>query len=117
MWTCVPKACCALVAAQINMSYGEPATRPDVGRVVEVASEAVNKAGIIFVASAGNAGQFTLWFQLFLICRLFSRLFAVCSCRRALFPCAFDGARSTCRMGRPLPALMLGAWLRLPQRP
>jgi subtilisin family serine protease len=42
---------------QINMSYGEPAARPDVGRVAEVASEAVNKAGIIFVASAGNAGE------------------------------------------------------------
>lgn len=39
------------------MSYGEPAARPDVGRVVEVASEVVNKAGIIFVASAGNAGE------------------------------------------------------------
>jgi hypothetical protein len=38
------------------MSYGEPAARPDVGRVVDVASEVVNKAGIIFVASAGNAG-------------------------------------------------------------
>ena len=40
----------------INMSYGEPAARPDVGRVIEVAADAVHKAGIIFVASAGNAG-------------------------------------------------------------
>lgn len=40
------------------MSYGEPSARPDVGRVVDVASEAVNKAGISFVASAGNAGQY-----------------------------------------------------------
>eukprot|EP00878_Enallax_costatus_P017964 GHUV01018890.1.p1 GENE.GHUV01018890.1~~GHUV01018890.1.p1 ORF type:complete len:349 (+),score=86.63 GHUV01018890.1:93-1049(+) len=40
----------------INMSYGEPAARPDVGRAIEVAAEAVNKAGVIFVASAGNAG-------------------------------------------------------------
>jgi subtilisin family serine protease len=41
----------------INMSYGEPAARPDVGRAIEVATEAVNKAGVIFVASAGNAGR------------------------------------------------------------
>jgi hypothetical protein len=38
------------------MSYGEPACRPDVGRAVELAAEVVNKAGVIFVASAGNAG-------------------------------------------------------------
>lgn len=53
----------ALIAAMdagvdiINMSYGEPAARPDVGRAIEVAAEAVHKAGIIFVASAGNAGK------------------------------------------------------------
>lgn len=46
-----------LVWDQINMSYGEATTRPDVGRVCEIASEAVNKAGIIYVAAAGNAGQ------------------------------------------------------------
>jgi tripeptidyl-peptidase-2 len=50
-------ACVDAPPLQINMSYGEPAARPDVGRVVELASEAVNKAGIIYVASAGNAGQ------------------------------------------------------------
>lgn len=43
----------------INMSYGEPTTRPDVGRAIEVAAEAVYKAGVIFVASAGNAGKVT----------------------------------------------------------
>lgn len=31
-------------------------TRPDVGRAIDIAAEAVNRAGIIFVASAGNAG-------------------------------------------------------------
>ncbi|KAI5070002.1 hypothetical protein GOP47_0014345 [Adiantum capillus-veneris] len=40
----------------INMSYGEPTSTPDYGRFVELANEAVNKHGIIFVSSAGNAG-------------------------------------------------------------
>ncbi|KAH6555217.1 hypothetical protein KP509_1Z272900, partial [Ceratopteris richardii] len=40
----------------INMSYGEPTSAPDYGRFVELANEAVNKYGIIFVSSAGNAG-------------------------------------------------------------
>jgi hypothetical protein len=49
------------------MSYGEATTRPDVGHVVEVATEAVNKAGIIYVAAAGNAGQHTLGFPISLL--------------------------------------------------
>eukprot|EP00250_Pteridium_aquilinum_P012313 c20649_g1_i1 orf=679-4899(-) len=40
----------------INMSYGEPTCAPDYGRFVELANEAVNKYGVIFVSSAGNAG-------------------------------------------------------------
>ncbi|MCO5584159.1 hypothetical protein L7F22_038082 [Adiantum nelumboides] len=40
----------------INMSYGEPTSAPDYGRFVELANEAVNKHGIIFVSSAGNHG-------------------------------------------------------------
>ncbi|WIA14765.1 hypothetical protein OEZ85_003250 [Tetradesmus obliquus] len=40
----------------INMSYGEPASRADVGRAIDIAAETVHKAGVIFVASAGNAG-------------------------------------------------------------
>ncbi|MBT6154691.1 MAG: S8 family serine peptidase [Planctomycetaceae bacterium] len=40
----------------INMSYGEPTTTPNRGRLVELFSELVDKHGVIFVASAGNAG-------------------------------------------------------------
>ena len=40
----------------INMSYGEPATECDKGRFSELATELVNKHGVIFVSSAGNAG-------------------------------------------------------------
>lgn len=40
----------------INMSYGEPTSAPDYGRFVELANEVVNKFGVIFVSSAGNAG-------------------------------------------------------------
>lgn len=40
----------------INMSYGEPTSAPDYGRFVDLANEAVNKYGIVFVSSAGNAG-------------------------------------------------------------
>jgi len=40
----------------INMSYGEATTTPDVGRFVDMATEVVNKHGIIFVSSAGNSG-------------------------------------------------------------
>lgn len=40
----------------INMSYGEPTSRPDHGRVVELFSELVHEHGVIFVAAAGNSG-------------------------------------------------------------
>ncbi len=40
----------------INMSYGEPTSTPDKGRIAELFSEIVNEHGVIFVASAGNAG-------------------------------------------------------------
>lgn len=40
----------------INMSYGEPASIPNEGRVADLFSEVVNEHGVIFVASAGNAG-------------------------------------------------------------
>ena len=40
----------------INMSYGEPTSTPNRGRLVELFAEMVDKHGVIFVASAGNAG-------------------------------------------------------------
>jgi tripeptidyl-peptidase-2 len=40
----------------INMSYGEPTSTPNAGRLVELANELVEEHGIIFVASAGNSG-------------------------------------------------------------
>ena len=40
----------------INMSYGEPTSTPDRGRLVELFTELVDEHGVIFVASAGNAG-------------------------------------------------------------
>ena len=40
----------------INMSYGEPTVTPDRGRLVELFTELVEKHGVIFVASGGNAG-------------------------------------------------------------
>ena len=40
----------------INMSYGEPTTTPDKGRLVELFSEIVREDGVIFVSSAGNNG-------------------------------------------------------------
>jgi hypothetical protein len=40
----------------INMSYGEPTSRPNSGRFIEIATELVNRYGIIFVSSAGNNG-------------------------------------------------------------
>lgn len=35
----------------------QPASRADVGRAIDIAAETVHKAGVIFVASAGNAGE------------------------------------------------------------
>ncbi|CAG9460207.1 unnamed protein product [Pedinophyceae sp. YPF-701] len=40
----------------INMSYGEATRTPDAGRFVDLANEVVNKHGVLFVSSAGNAG-------------------------------------------------------------
>jgi tripeptidyl-peptidase-2 len=40
----------------INMSYGEATATSNAGRFVRLADEIVNKHGVIFVASAGNAG-------------------------------------------------------------
>lgn len=40
----------------INMSYGEPVQTPVGGRFGEIVKEFVNKHGLIFVTSAGNAG-------------------------------------------------------------
>jgi tripeptidyl-peptidase-2 len=41
----------------INMSYGEPTAAPNKGRVIQLATEVVQKHGVVFVASAGNAGE------------------------------------------------------------
>lgn len=40
----------------INMSYGEPTSTPDRGRLTDLLSELVTEHGVIFVASAGNSG-------------------------------------------------------------
>lgn len=40
----------------INMSYGEPTTTPDQGRLSHLIHETVREKNVIFVASAGNAG-------------------------------------------------------------
>jgi len=40
----------------INMSYGEATATSNAGRFVRLADEIVNKHGVIFVSSAGNAG-------------------------------------------------------------
>ena len=40
----------------INMSYGEPTTLPDKGRITELIHHTVREDNVIFVASAGNAG-------------------------------------------------------------
>ncbi len=40
----------------INMSYGGPSPRPDVGRIYTEYANIVNRHGVIFCASAGNNG-------------------------------------------------------------
>ncbi len=40
----------------INMSYGEPTTLPDQGRIIEMIHHTVREENIVFVASAGNSG-------------------------------------------------------------
>jgi tripeptidyl-peptidase-2 len=40
----------------INMSYGEATATPNAGRFIRLAEELVHKRGVLFVASAGNAG-------------------------------------------------------------
>lgn len=40
----------------INMSYGEPTSRPDRGLISQSFADLVQKQGVIFVSSAGNAG-------------------------------------------------------------
>ncbi len=40
----------------VNMSYGEPSHLPNRGRLSSLFSELVNRHGVVFVASAGNAG-------------------------------------------------------------
>eukprot|EP01122_Echinamoeba_exundans_P008069 TRINITY_DN2601_c1_g4_i1.p1 TRINITY_DN2601_c1_g4~~TRINITY_DN2601_c1_g4_i1.p1 ORF type:complete len:1306 (-),score=238.67 TRINITY_DN2601_c1_g4_i1:694-4611(-) len=49
-------ACRNLKVDLINMSYGEPSSRSNTGRVLELANQLVWKHGVIFVASAGNNG-------------------------------------------------------------
>jgi len=40
----------------INMSYGEATALPNRGRFIDLANDIVNKHGVMFVSSAGNAG-------------------------------------------------------------
>lgn len=49
-------ACVNNKCDMINMSYGEAASVPNVGRFCALANEVVNEHGVIFVSSAGNAG-------------------------------------------------------------
>lgn len=45
---CPMLLCCVLLP--------QPTSRCNVGRAIDIAAEAVHKAGVIFVAAAGNAG-------------------------------------------------------------
>jgi len=49
-------ACVELGVDVINMSFGEPTTLPEMGRIAELARELVENHGVVFVSSAGNAG-------------------------------------------------------------
>lgn len=40
----------------VNMSYGEPTSTPDQGRLTKLIADLVDKHNVIFVASAGNSG-------------------------------------------------------------
>lgn len=40
----------------INLSYGEPTTSPNRGRLIEQLTEVVHEDGVVFVAAAGNNG-------------------------------------------------------------
>eukprot|EP00168_Porphyra_purpurea_P003233 TRINITY_DN1384_c0_g1_i2.p1 TRINITY_DN1384_c0_g1~~TRINITY_DN1384_c0_g1_i2.p1 ORF type:complete len:348 (-),score=88.10 TRINITY_DN1384_c0_g1_i2:454-1497(-) len=52
-----PHAAQHKVTAQVaNMSYGEPTAFPNAGRIVELLTALAREAGVLFLASAGNAG-------------------------------------------------------------
>ena len=55
----------------INMSYGEPSIDPKAGRITELATEAVNKYGILFISSAGNRGPALSTGMLFFLIHFF----------------------------------------------
>ncbi|MDG2125857.1 MAG: S8 family serine peptidase, partial [Verrucomicrobiales bacterium] len=40
----------------VNMSYGEPTRTPNAGQLIEKLAELVDEDGVVFLASAGNAG-------------------------------------------------------------
>jgi len=46
----------ALKVDLINMSYGEPTSNPDQGRISALLKDCIEKSGITFVGSAGNNG-------------------------------------------------------------
>ncbi|KAJ3013551.1 UNVERIFIED_CONTAM: tripeptidyl-peptidase II Tpp2 [Siphonaria sp. JEL0065] len=53
------RAACELASLKpdiANISYGEPGATYDYGRCIEILQEAVQKAGVIVISAAGNAG-------------------------------------------------------------